>query len=52
MTRNEIMSSNEIRQVIGMKPSSDPKADELRNRNLSEPNGGSETPTPVLEEKN
>lgn len=52
MTRNEIMSSNEIRQVVGMKPSSDPKADELRNRNLSEPNGGSETPTPVLEEKN
>lgn len=36
-TRNEIMSSNEIRQVIGMKPSDDPKADELRNKNLSEP---------------
>ena len=36
-TRNEIMSSNEIRQVIGMKPSADPKADELRNKNLSEP---------------
>lgn len=36
-TRNEIMTSNEIRQVIGMKPSSDPKADELRNSNLSEP---------------
>lgn len=35
-TRNEIMSSNEIRQVIGMKPSSDPKADELRNKNLNE----------------
>lgn len=34
-TRNEIMSSNEIRQVIGMKPSSDPRADELRNKNLS-----------------
>ena len=31
------MTSNEIRQVIGMKPSSDPKADELRNSNLSEP---------------
>lgn len=36
-TRNEIMTSNEIRQVIGMKPSDDPKADELRNSNLSEP---------------
>ena len=35
-TRNEIMSSNEIRQIIGMKPSSDPKADELRNKNLSQ----------------
>jgi hypothetical protein len=36
-TRNEIMTSNEIRQVIGMKPSNDPKADELRNSNLSAP---------------
>ena len=36
-TRNEIMTSNEIRQVIGMKPSSDPKADELRNSNISHP---------------
>ena len=35
-TRNEIMSSNEIRQIIGMKPSSDPKADELRNKNLNQ----------------
>ena len=34
-TRNEIMTSNEIRQVIGMKPSTDPNADELRNKNLS-----------------
>ena len=38
-TRNEIMTSNEIRQVIGMKPSDDPKADELRNKNLSESAG-------------
>ena len=38
-TRNEICSSNEIRQVIGLKPSPDPKADELRNKNLSEPTG-------------
>lgn len=36
-TRNEIMTSNEIRQVIGMKPSDDPGADELRNKNLSAP---------------
>ena len=36
-TRNEIMTSNEIRQVIGMLPSNDPKADELRNKNLSMP---------------
>lgn len=38
-TRNEIMTSNEIRQVIGMKPSDDPRADELRNKNLSAPSG-------------
>lgn len=36
MTRNEIMSSNEIRQTIGMKPSKDPSADELRNKNLNQ----------------
>ena len=36
LTRNEIMTSNEIRQKIGMKPSKDPKADELRNRNISQ----------------
>lgn len=42
MTRNEIMTSNEIRQVVGMKPSNDPKADKLRNSNLSEPAGGAE----------
>lgn len=38
-TRNEIMSSNEIRQIIGMMPSDDPEADELRNKNLSKPKG-------------
>lgn len=41
-TRNEIMSSNEFRAIIGMKPSSDPKADELRNKNLSAPSGEGE----------
>ena len=44
MTRNEIMTSNEIRQKIGMKPSKDPKADELRNSNLSAPKGEGEQP--------
>lgn len=39
MTRNEIMSSNEIRQIIGMRPSEDPAADELRNKNLNESPG-------------
>ena len=51
-TRNEIMSSNEIRQSIGIKPSSDPKADELRNSNISQP--AEETnnqPNPPLEEE-
>ena len=37
-TRNEIMTSNEFRQAIGMKPSKDPKADELRNSNISQSN--------------
>ena len=36
MTRNEIMSSNEIRQIIGIRPSDDPRADELRNKNLNQ----------------
>lgn len=36
-TRNEIMTSNEIRQIIGMKPSEDPKADQLLNSNISHP---------------
>lgn len=39
-TRNEIMTSNEIRQKIGMKPSNDPKADQLINSNISQPNEG------------
>ena len=36
-TRNEILTSNEIRQIIGMKPSDDPKADQLINSNLNQP---------------
>lgn len=41
-TRNEIMSSNEFRQVIGLKPSKDPAADELRNKNLNQTPGQEE----------
>lgn len=40
-TRNEILTSNEIRQIIGMKPSDDPKADQLKNSNLNHPDEGS-----------
>lgn len=36
-TRNEILTSNELRGIIGIKPSTDPKADELRNSNLNQP---------------
>ena len=43
-TRNEIMSSNEFRQVIGLKPSKDPRADELSNKNLNQ-SSDQETPT-------
>lgn len=48
-TRNEIMTSNEFRQIIGMKPSSDPKADQLVNSNIAQPNdqqdpAGTDTP--------
>lgn len=38
-TRNEILTSNEIRQIIGMTPSNDPKADQLVNSNISQPDG-------------
>lgn len=36
-TRNEVLTSNEVRQIIGMRPSDDPKADQLRNSNLNHP---------------
>lgn len=39
-TRNEILTSNEIRQIIGMKPHPDPKADQLINSNIAQPNNG------------
>lgn len=47
-TRNEIASSNDIRQLIGWKPSNDPSADELRNKNLNR----SKQETPRVEEHN
>lgn len=43
-TRNAIMSSNEIRAIVGMKPVDDPEADELKNKNLSEPKGKENEP--------
>lgn len=48
-TRNEIMTSNEIRQIVGLKPSTDPSADELRNKNLSQPSD--EESMPVYDEE-
>jgi uncharacterized membrane protein YidH (DUF202 family) len=47
--RNEITSSNEIRQGIGLRPSKDPKADELRNSNMPEPVAGPPSLTPASE---
>ena len=49
-TRNQILSSNEIRQIIGRKPSSDPEADKLINHNISQPADDSVTPKKVPEE--
>ena len=56
-TRNEILTSNEVRQIIGMKPSDDPKADELRNKNINqsgtEESASTEQPTeePIKKEE-
>lgn len=49
-TRNEVLTSNEIRQIIGIKPSSDPKADELRNKNIAPDAQGAEGEAPPEEE--
>lgn len=45
-TRNEILTSNEIRQIIGFKPANDPKADQLVNSNIAQPKeeGGASVP--------
>ena len=56
-TRNEIMTSNEIRQIVGMRPSDDPRADELRNANINQSNeeiaqkNGDPTSTGTAKEK-
>lgn len=46
-TRNAILSSNELRQIIGFKPVDDPKANELSNKNISPPKEGEGAPAPV-----
>ena len=51
-TRNEIMTSNELRQVIGIKPSADPAADELRNKNLNPPETQTTLALPPKETEN
>ena len=50
MTRNEIMSKNEFRHELGLKPSSDPKADQLINSNLNHPEGTGTAPKSTTEE--
>lgn len=49
-TRNEILSSNEVRQIIGMRPSKDPAADELRNKNLSQSKTGGQPVRETVED--
>ena len=49
-TRNEILSSNEVRQIIGFKPSDDPRADELRNANMPRADEGEIAEAPGGEE--
>lgn len=49
-TRNEILSSNEVRQIIGMRPSKDPAADELRNKNLSQSKTGGQPVQETVED--
>lgn len=48
LTRNEIGSSNEMRQIIGWKPSSDPRADQLINSNISQPNNSAANQVDVI----
>lgn len=51
-TRNEIMTSNEIRQIVGMKPADDPKADELINSNITQPEQEQYPNVPIVDDKN
>lgn len=48
-TRNEILSSNEVRQIVGFKPSDDPAADQLRNSNMPQQDEGPVADTPTAE---
>lgn len=48
-TRNEILSANEIRQAIGIKPSQDPKADQLVNSNMPQPNALPPSDIPTID---
>lgn len=50
-TRNEILSSNEIRSIIGFAPSEDPGADELRNKNLNQPALDKDTKSEGIKQK-
>jgi hypothetical protein len=50
LTRNEIVSSNEVRQAIGMRPSSDPKADQLVNANMPQGTIADPAAVPPLDE--
>lgn len=51
-TRNEIMTSNEIRQIVGMKPADDPKADELVNSNITQPEQDPYSDVPIVDDEN
>lgn len=51
LTRNEVLSSNEVRQLIGFKPSDDPKADQLINSNIAHPDDGSAGTKPAMSRK-
>lgn len=51
-TRNEIMTSNEIRQIVGMKPADDPKADELVNSNITQPEQEQYSNVPIVDNEN
>lgn len=51
-TRNEIMTSNEIRQIVGMKPADDPKADELVNSNITQPEQEQYPNVPIVDDEN